>query len=55
VLLSKDATRVVVKDLIVLYYALGVDEHHAVEVVVDNILINQQLVLALNHEDAFAL
>ncbi len=55
VLLSQDPTRVVVEDLVVLDDALRVHQHHAVEVVVDDILIDQQLVLALHHEDALAL
>ena len=55
VLFRQDAARVVVHDQVVLQDALGVDEDYAVEVIVDGVLLDHQLFLALNDEYALAL
>lgn len=55
VLLCEQPTGIVVHDLVLLNNSVGVNQHDSVEIVFDDVLIDQELVLSLNDEDAFAL
>ena len=55
IFLGEDATGVVVNDEVVLDDSFGIDHYYSEVVIVDRILFNQQLVLALHHKDTLTL
>ena len=54
-LLCEQATRVVVQDLIIFDHALGVDQHDSIKVIIDGVVIDEELVLTFDDEDALGL
>ena len=55
VLLSEETAGVVIKNLVILDEPFAVDQDDSIEVIIDGILLNEQLLFALDDENAFTL